>query len=211
MRFVHKIQCMCVCLKKKKNKCLTHTHEHQARQVSLLTAWLPPLHACVCMVYNVFLHLFWNYIISNTFQYVWTPALFCCTLWTCSFLPTYNMYFSFPTINFAFLVAAVSGFWLSKSGNWLSDTFYVKHFTKQMICGLMHSFFLLSNGFNWSPNLVNLFWLKSIKSYQLLYFMFFVLNDKNPLLVPFRILKHNLTNTGGGHMSDHNIYFTWKI
>lgn len=92
--FVHKVQCVC-------QKTNSHTHKQQAWQGSLLTAWASPFHACVCMIYNVFLHLFWSYIISNTFRCVWTPAPFCCTLfWTCSVLPTYDMYFFFSLSTF---------------------------------------------------------------------------------------------------------------
>lgn len=147
MCLVQKVQCV-----SEKQTIAAHTHKQQARQGPLLTAWPSPFHACICMVYNVFLHPLWSYIISNTFRCVWTPASFFCTLWTCSVLPTYDMYLSFRKINFVVLVAAVSGFWLSSSSSsssWLSWPSLCTEFTKQTVSGFTSwFFFLLSNYLN---------------------------------------------------------------
>lgn len=129
MWFVQKVLCVCVCVKKIASH--THTYNKHGKVLSWLHDHLPFMHASA---WYVFLHLFWSYIISNIF-------LFCCTLWTCSVLPTYDVYVCFHKIHFAVLVAAVSEFWLSNSSDWLSDAFYVEHFTKQMISGFRRSFF----------------------------------------------------------------------
>lgn len=105
MSSVQMVQCVCVCVYK-----LLHTHKQQAWQGSLLTAWPSPFHACICMVYNVVLHLFWSYIISNTFQCVWTPTPILLHIVNMFFSTHIYMYFSFNKVNLAVLVAAVPRF-----------------------------------------------------------------------------------------------------
>lgn len=102
MSFVKMVQCVCVCVY---TNCSTHTNNKHGRVLSWLHDRLPFMHASAW--YIIVLHPFWSYIISNTFQCVWTPTPFCCTLF---FSTHIYMCFSFNKVNWAVLVAAVPRF-----------------------------------------------------------------------------------------------------
>lgn len=146
---VHHVICsegtLCVCVKKKIAS-HTHTYMHTHTQTTSTARFFPDCMtiSLSCMhLHGMFFCIFFEVTLFLTF-------LFCCTLWTCSVLPTYDVYFCFHKIHFAVLVAAVSEFWLSNSSNWLSDAFYVEHFTKQMISGFRCSVFWGGFSLKWS-------------------------------------------------------------